>query len=358
MATIPEKRPQKRSHQAPEKAEVTVGEVTQLATALLRDAGMPEGPAARTAWALVTAEVWGRASHGLLRLPFYLTRFQEGGTDPKAEMRAVSDCGATVSFRGGNGLGHWQLWHAAVVGAERAGRYGVAAVSVGDSGHCGALGLYTLPALEAGMVALVFSNGPAVIPPWGGSSPVTSTSPLAAGIPTRPRPAIVDLASAAVARGKIAEVAAAGGQLPEGWAFDSDGRPTTDPAVALRGMLAPLGGSKGFALAFLVEALTGAVVGPVLAGEVADPLAAGEASKPQRISHLVITLDPRRLDVDGNLGERMDLLAERVCSAGGRVPGAGKPLPGEISPELVLEVPVALLDQLQLRLGPPAGGRR
>ena len=203
----------------------TVGEALEAATSLLRAAGMPANPASRTGWALVTSEVWGRSSHGLLRLPHYLRRFNAGGADPQAQLTAVTDTDVIATFDGGNGLGHWQLWEAATLAAGRARRHGLAAVAVGNSGHCGALGLYVLPMLDAGLVGLVFSNGPAVMPPWGGYTPVLSTSPLAVGIPTSPRPAIVDLATTAVARGRIAEAANAGCAPAQGWALDAEGSP-------------------------------------------------------------------------------------------------------------------------------------
>lgn len=282
---------------------------------------MPAGPADRTAWALVMADAAGRGSHGLLRLPFYLKRFEEGGANPRAELRLVSETDATAAFDGGNGLGHWQVWHAATSATTKASTAGVAMVSVGNSGHCGSLGLYTIPMLKAGMFGLVFSNGPAVMPPWGGNAPVLSTSPLAAGIPT-PQPSIVDLATSAVARGKIAERKAANDRLEPGWAFDAAGLPTVDASEALTGMLAPMGGAKGYALAFLVEALTGGLVGPNLAGDVADPLSDATSGAPQRIAHLVVAIDPAALDSDGAHTQRLATLAERIDTAGGRLPGA------------------------------------
>ncbi|MHB1534066.1 MAG: Ldh family oxidoreductase [Acidimicrobiales bacterium] len=326
--------------------KTTVAAATEAAVALLRAAGMPTGPADRTAWALVTAEAWGRASHGLLRLPHYLRRFQAGGSDPHAQLTTVSDTDVTATFDGGNGLGHWQLWEAATTAVGRARRHGLAAVAVGNSGHCGALGLYVLPMLDADLVGLVFSNGPAVMPPWGGNRPVLSTSPLAAGIPTSPRPAIVDMATSAIARGKIAEAAGTGRALPEGWALDAGGSPTTDPQAALAGMLAPFGGAKGYALAFAIEALTGALVGPSLAGDVADPLSIASAGAPQRISHLALALDPGRFDVDGRGPGRMEELASRINAAGGRLPGANRALPEEIQPSDPLTVTDSLAEEL------------
>src|SRR5207248_1933056 len=142
--------------------------------------GVGPGPAAQTAQAIVLADVWGVHSHGLLRLPFYLQRLTAGGCNPAARLRPVTDTGPLVTYDGENGLGHWQLWQAAQTAARRCAASGVAVAAVGRSSHCGALGVYTLPLLDAGYVALVFSHGPAVMPPWGGTAPVLSTSPIAA----------------------------------------------------------------------------------------------------------------------------------------------------------------------------------
>jgi (2R)-3-sulfolactate dehydrogenase (NADP+) len=178
-----------------------------------------------------------------------------------------------------------------------------------------------------------------------------STSPIAVGIPCSPRPAIVDLATSAVARGTVAEYAGRQEPLSPGWAFSADGEPTIDASVALAGMLAPLGGPKGFALAFAVEALTGAMIGPHLSGDVPDPFAPDRAGDPQRVAHLVLTLDPAALSGDGGAAadRRLDELARRTTAAGGRVPGAARRLPAEIdeADDLpVSEATLVLLRQL------------
>lgn len=318
---------------------LTVARARDLARSLLVAAGVPEPEAARTAHALVLADIWGIGSHGLSRLPYYLERLAAGGCNPSAELRPVTDTGPLVCYDGADGLGHWQVWRAAEVAAERCQAAGLAVVAVGRSSHCGALGIYTLPLVEAGLVGLVFSNGPAVMPPWGGHAPVVSTSPIAAGIPCRPRPAIVDMATSAVARGRIQAHAQRGEPIPAGWAFTAAGEPTTDPVEAIAGMLAPLGGPKGFALAFLVEALTGGLVGPALSTDVSDMFAPSEAATPQRIAHLVVALSPDRLDVEGKDGNgRLDALAARVHAAGGRVPGAGRVLPADIDEQAELTI--------------------
>ncbi len=327
---------------------ISVGQARQLVADLLEHTGLERSRSEVTARALVLAELWGVTSHGLMRMPSYLTRLEAGGFDAGAELSTVRDTGAVSVLDGHGGLGHWQAWAAAESAAERAGRLGIAAVAVSNSGHCGALGVYTLPALERGLVSLVFSHGPAVMPPAGGHRPLLSTSPIAVGIPCQPRPAIVDLATSSVARGTIAEYAGRGEVLPEGWAFSLDGEPTTDPQLGLAGMLAPMGGPKGFALAFAVEALTAGLVGPQLSGDVPDPFSVPLASEPQRIAHLIVTLDPALLSADGPdaASRRLDDLAARTAAAGGRVPGAKRRMPAEIDDAELLPVSAGTLSQL------------
>ena len=231
--------------------QLTVGIAVAKAAQLLQDAGVPADQAEVTARCIVASDRWGIGSHGLMRLPFYLSRLKAGGINPSAQLKTVTDLPSLVVFDGDDGLGHWQLQKAAEIASERALINGVAAVGVGRSNHCGALGIYVWPMINRGLVGIAFSTGPAVMPPWGGNKPLLSTSPIAAGIPTNP-PTVVDLATSAVARGKIQAKAQAGAELEPGWAFTKDGAPTTDAKEALAGMLAPLGGVKGYAVAFLV----------------------------------------------------------------------------------------------------------
>jgi (2R)-3-sulfolactate dehydrogenase (NADP+) len=222
---------------------------------------------------------------------------------------------------------------------------GIAAVGVGRSNHCGALGIYVWPMINRGLVGIAFSTGPAVMPPWGGNKPLLSTSPIAAGIPTNP-PTVVDLATSAVARGKIQAKAQAGAELEPGWAFTKDGAPTTDAKEALAGMLAPLGGVKGYAVAVLVESLTGILIGPTLAKNIPDMFAASQDALPQQISHFVIAIDASKLSVDGNTGRSAEF-AEEVTAAGGRLPGSNR-----VNPEkLNHDDQITITDQVFAQLG-------
>ena len=338
---------------------LTVGDVRRVSRDLLQAAGVAHEMAALTAQSIVLAEVWGLASHGVMRVPHYLRRLMAGGYSPTAELQEVRDTGPLVILDGGGGLGHGQLWKAAELAANRCAEHGISAVGVGNSGHAGALGVYTLPVLDRGHVGLVLSCGPAAMPAWQGSSPVLSTSPLAAGIPCAPRPAIIDMASTTVARGRIAEHAAREESLPLGWALDSEGRPTTDPARALVGMLAPFGGAKGFALSFVIEALTAGLVGPLLSTEIPDMFVETQSSAPQRIAHLVIALDPSKMDSSGDTaaaGARFNQLANSIVSSGARIPGARRINPDELDEGETISLAPAVLAQIRDwadRLGVP-----
>lgn len=323
----------------------TVAEARSLCVQLLHAAGVPAEPAYRTATALVLADMWGLPSHGMLRLPHYLRRIAAGGINPGAGLTVTSACGATVALDGNAGLGHWQLWDAVRRASQLARIFGIGMASVANSNHCGALGASVLAALPDGHVGFAMSNGPAVMPPWLGNSPVLSTSPLAAAIPTRPAPTIMDMATSAVSRGAIAVYAEREEPLPPGWAVDRAGAPTSDPRAALAGMLMPMAGAKGFALALLVEVMTGAMVGPSLAVDVVDMFDRSHDAVPQGISHLAFAIDPARLGVGGP--GRLEQLASSIAEAGGRLPGANRVLPADLDDDATCAVSAATMREIR-----------
>ena len=309
------------------------------ATSMLVAAGVPEKNAEKTARAIVTSDVWGNPSHGLMRLPFYLQRITMGGVNAEATLKVISERGAITSLDGEDGLGHWQAWEAAELGVVKAKEFGISLVSVKNSSHCGALGVYLYPALDAGQIAMIFTNGPAVMPAVGGNAPLLSTSPIASGIPSKP-PMIIDLSTSAVARGKIASAAKAGGSIPEGWAVNAQGEPITNAKEALMGMLAPLGGAKGFALGLMVESLSAGLSGGNLSRAVPDMFNADDDTKPQGISHTVITIDPNDIG-DASSYEDFNRLASSITETGGRIPGSKRVHPDKLGTgEITIADPV------------------
>lgn len=330
--------------------KISVRAAEELAATALRSVGVPHDAAETSARLLVAADIWGIGSHGLMRLPRYLARLMAGGVRADAAPVVLHDVGAAVAYDGRGGLGHPQMWLAAEAAVNRAARFGIGMASVGDSSHCGALGLYTATAIKSGLVGIAVSTGPAVMAPPGTSIPILSTSPIAAGIPDgRGGYAIVDLATTAVARGRIAAAARREESIPYGWALDAFGQPTTDPGAALTGMLAPLGGPKGFALAYMVEALSAGLVGPELATGVPDMFNPEQDGDPQRISHLVMAIDPAVIDIDGHSADRLGRLNENIVRVGGRVPGARRTLPGDADPESLVDISDEVIAELRSR---------
>lgn len=316
-----------------------------FATALLIASGVEEAKASTTARAIVASDVWGNASHGLMRLGYYLRRLSAGGINAKAGLKEISSRPAVSVYDGENGLGHWQVWEGAKLGVSRAKEFGISLISISNSNHCGALGVYLYPALDAKAISILFTNGPAVMPAVGGNAPLLSTSPIAAGIPAS-HPMIVDLATSAVARGKIAAKAKEGGTIPAGWAVDREGNTITDAKEALNGMLAPLGGAKGFALGLLVESMVAGLTSGSLSTEIPDMFNEADDAKGQGISHTIITIDTDA--ISGAAGrERLDRLSESVKETGGRTPGASRVHPSKISDEKCQIAP-AVVEELNV----------
>ena len=174
------------------------------------------------------------------------------------------------------------------------------------------------------MVAFVFGNAPKAIAPWGGKAPLYGTNPIAFAAPLgegRP-PLVIDLALSRVARGKIMAADKAGKPIPEGWALDPDGRPTTDPKAALAGTMIPIGEAKGAALALMVEVLAAGLTGASLAFE-ASSLFSGDGAPPN-LGQTIVAIDPG-LASAGAFAERMSTLVEAIESEpGARLPGTSR----------------------------------
>jgi (2R)-3-sulfolactate dehydrogenase (NADP+) len=300
-------------------------EAATYAARLLAAAGARETDAETVARSLVAAERAGHGGHGIARLPGYIGRLRAGGTLSRP-WKLLRDRGAVETYDGRAGLGHVHLELAVERAAALCAEHGVGVVGVAASNHAGALGLRARALAERGLVGLLFTNAPAVLAAPGGSRPVVGTNPiaLAAPVPGGP-PLVCDLATSQVSRGQIMRAAQEGRPIPAGWALDADGRPTVDAAAALDGTLMPLGGPKGFALALLVEVLTGALLGPAVGPEVED-FFGDTLDRPQDVAHLVVALDPAAFGDAAAVAERLGRLRDAVLASGQpgttRMPGA------------------------------------
>jgi (2R)-3-sulfolactate dehydrogenase (NADP+) len=287
-------------------------------------AGVGERDAAVMADSLIAAERAGHAGHGLARLPGYVGRLAAGGT-VSAPWRAITARGPVEVYDGRAGLGHVHIRDASDRAVALAAEHGVGIVGVANSNHCGALGTHARRLAESGLVALMATNAPPALAPPGAVVAVLGSNAVAVAAPLRGRPPIVcDLSAAKVNRGAIMRAAQEGRPIPEGWACDPEGRPTTDANAALAGTIAPLGGSKGFALALAIELVTGGLLGPATGPQVADFF--GPALEvPQGVSLLVVALDPSAFGDPDAFAARVATLARAVEEAG--PPGATR-LPG------------------------------
>lgn len=242
--------------------------------------GMPPSDAQLLAHTLVWADLRGVHSHGVMRVPDYVRRLTERGVNPAGRPRILTDAGAALLVDGGNSMGQIGGTFAMRQAIERARTTGVAAAALRGSNHCGALAYYAALALGEDMIGLATTSALPTMAPWGGADALVGLNPLAAAIPAAQEPPLVlDVSFGAAARGKIVVYGQKGLPLPAGWAFDAQGRPTTDPARALEGLIQPIGGYKGTGLALvmglLAAVLSGASYGTEL-GSLAEGARAGQ----------------------------------------------------------------------------------
>ena len=201
------------------------------------------------------------------------------------------------------------------------------AVVVRNSSSLGALGYYPLVAVRAGMVGLAITNSQPLLAPWGGTTKLLGNQAYAIGCPaSRYDPLLLDMSNTAASQGNILMALERGEQLGPGLAFDREGRPTTDPAAALEGLLAPAGGHKGYGLALMWEVLTGVLGGLAFGANVG---ALEDLSRPQEVSHFLLALDPAAYLPLDLFTARIDSLIEQIRSVP-PAPGVERPYaPGE-----------------------------
>ena len=326
---------------------VSLKHLNALVQAALKRAGASDETAAATAAALVSAEAQGLASHGLSRVAQYATHLRNGRADGTASPRVVNATAAACLVDAGSGLAFAACALAVREAIARAKVNGVAFVGVTNSHHFGAAALHLVPATDAGLVALAFSNSPAAMPMHGGRRALFGTNPIAAAFPRRGKPPlVVDLSLSEVARGKLMVAAKKGESIPLGWALDSEGRPTTDPNAGLTGMMVPAGGVKGAMLALVVELLCCALTGAAFGFE-ADSFFVDDGNRP-RIGQAFIVIDPAALAGRDVYLDRVETLVTAILVDDGvRLPGARRMQLDATAGVRGIDVPEAMLASLK-----------
>jgi LDH2 family malate/lactate/ureidoglycolate dehydrogenase len=223
--------------------------------------GLSAGDAETLAELMVTADLRGSDTHGVIRLPLYVRRIRAGGVNAKPNIRVVSERPSAALIDGDNGMGHLVMCRAAELAIAKAKATGIGWVGARMSNHAGPGALYVTMPLHHDMIGLYFAVGSNNhMPPWGGSENLLGTSPMAVAVPALEEPAIVlDMAPTVAAFGKVRLKAQRGEQMPVGWMIDRDGKPLTDPKRAEEGYLLPIGDYKGYGLSLIIGLLAGAL---------------------------------------------------------------------------------------------------
>ena len=340
----------------PESVHLSLSEVHALATAALSANGISAEQTAALADTITAAERDGCKSHGLFRVPAYIQSARNGLANPTAEPSINDLAPGVVQLDARNGFAPLALRLGREPLVAKARTQGIAALGIVNSCHIAALWPEVEALADQGLVAFAFVTASSYVAPAGGTKPLFGTNPMAFAWP-RPGgkpPLVFDQASSASARGEIQLHLRDGKPLPEGWAIDNEGRPTTDPAAALAGAQLTFGGYKGAAIALMVELLAGALIGGPLSFEVSQ-MDKKDGSLPPR-GEFIIAIDPSHFVAGGDTSTqlaRAEALFERILEQPGtRLPSERRFKMREITPIEGITVPQALFEQIEgLRRG-------
>lgn len=311
--------------------KIPVERLRSAAKSILRALGVTPEEAAVVAANLVKAEMRGIPTHGLNFLPLIAQRIKSGMLVVPTKLSVISDEGSTTHIDGGNGLGQIAASEAMRKAIENARSYGTGISLVRNTNHIGLLAFYTLKAASEGMIGICSCNSAPSMAPWGGSEPYFGTNPFSIAAPGEGDSSVVlDMSTSVVARGKIRRAVRMDQAIPLGWARDGFGEPTEDPQAALNGTLEPIGGPKGYGMAFFVDLIAGLLSGSKFSREVSTfhkPLS------PTGVGVMAMAIDVRRFML-------LDEFRRRVTEHTNTVRGSKKAksidriyVPGEIETE-------------------------
>ncbi|MHC1758656.1 MAG: Ldh family oxidoreductase [Negativicutes bacterium] len=307
---------------------VSVSAIRKFMVDILAKKGVSETDGQIVADNLLKAELWGISSHGVNRFPVYLQRVEAGGVNPCPEIAVSNPFPAVLAVNGDNGLGAVVASKALDAAMNVAGTLGMAVAGIKQSNHFGASGYYCESAAKNNFISIIFTNAPAAVPAWGSKEPYFGTNPIAIGLP-RPGgfPVVVDMATSVAARGKIVTALKKNEMIPEGWALNKEGMPTTNPREAMEGVLLPMAGPKGYALALAVEHLSGVLTGAAFGREVAWQY--GEKDAVANVGHFILLLRADAFLGAAEYEERMERFCQEIKNSE-KMPGVSEIfLPGE-----------------------------
>jgi LDH2 family malate/lactate/ureidoglycolate dehydrogenase len=314
----------------PEAVKVDAKRLADAVARIFASLGIAQADADIVANDLVLADLEGVGSHGVMLMPMYVERILKGSVSKRSQGDVVSDIRTAIVIDADNALGQLTAHQAVKLATARAKSAGMAIVAVRNGFHFGTAGRYARLIANENCIGIVMSNTRPLMPAPGGAEAITGNNPIAIALPSAGEfPVEVDMAMSATAMGKIRLAAAAGQSIPADWAMAADGQPTTDPAEAIKGMLAPAAGPKGFGLAFVIDLLCGGLSGGAVGSEV-RPLY-GDPADPYRCSQVFIAIDLGTFPDGGAFPQLVNEQAQRV-SASKRAPGTTRVYaPGELA---------------------------
>lgn len=323
-------------------------EVEALASVRLTEAGATRLQAKPVARSIRLAERDGVRSHGFMYLPIYAEHLACGKVDGKAEPKMSRPRAAAVVVDAAHGFAHPAIDLGFPTLVEAARSSGIAAMTLRRSYNCGILGHHAERLAEAGLIGLCFTHAPASIAPAGAKLPVIGTNPFALAVPDEHGGArfVLDQSASVVAKSEVILRSRRGESIPEGWALDAGGNPTTDPDAALKGSMLPSGGAKGFGVGLLVEVLASVLSGAVASRD-ASPFS-GPAGGPPATGQCFIAIDPAAYAP--GFTTRLAALAEAIEGQdGARLPGARRRAARERTSVEGVELDADLARRLGLR---------
>ena len=268
---------------------IPVTELTHFCEQILQGGRVPPHKAEVTAACLVASNLRGVDSHGIQLLPFYVDQLLAGEMDPQTDGEVISEGGSCLHFDGRNGIGQWVAEICCGHAVRIARQQGIGMVVARESNHFGAAAWWAQKMRAAGQIGIVMCNASPIVPPWQGRQGRMGTNPICMSVPG---PWLLDMATTTVAAGRVFKAFLNHQpEIPAGWAFNSEGVPTTDTAQAYKGMLMPLGGYKGSGLAMMVEILCSVLSGGAMANEVGGIRFRG---KTVRVSQMYLAIDVAR----------------------------------------------------------------
>ncbi|QND60524.1 Ldh family oxidoreductase [Mesorhizobium huakuii] len=301
---------------------ITVDALHERVDAIFRKAGLNPIQAGAITRVIVAAERDACKSHGVYRIEGALRTIKAGKVEPNALPELLpQDAPAIVKVDAKHGFANPAIELGLPVLVERARSCGIAALAINSAVHFSALWVEVESLTQTGLAGLAMCPSYATVAPTGGNGPLLGTNPFAFGWPREEQPPYVfDFATSVAARGEIELHRRVGKKLPEGWAIDVDGRPTTDPEAALAGAMLSFGGHKGSAIGTMIELLAGIMIGDLTSPEALDLL--GTTTLYPSHGELVIAFSPQAFSAGhpGNPLGRAEALFEAIVGQGARLP--------------------------------------